>query len=655
MNSRSLSVIINILLLPISLSAQYSEVDSLLKKLEFSEKIEHAAIYNQLARLDSKNAPQKRIDYATRALELAIEYDQKEEEFHALMQTATGYAYFGDNSKALEFDLKALPVAIELNTDKFLADVYSNLGYDYNYLGNYEKSIEYNLKALEIKNKMFENGLLKNKNRISKSYNNIGSTYITLKQFDLALEYNQKALEIRTELQDSTGIARSMHNIGIVYEAKQNFENALDYYKQALSIRKKLKSKLEIAETTNNIGVIQKAMNNHQEALNNFQVALDLFNEINNKSGAVSATNNIAGIYIELKKPDKAFPYLLKGIELAEETGQKRTLSEVYINLADYYVLKNDYKNAFKTQEKFISLKDTLYTQSLIDKVSEMQAKYETERKEKEISMLTKDNEIQSLQIRKKSNQLYFSITFLVLLIIVSILFFNRYTLRQKHFKTQLEKKNLETERKLLRSQMNPHFIFNSLNSIQSYISGNDSFTAMTYLSKFAQLMRSILNNSRQSMISLSDEINTLELYMELERIRFKEKFDIQIKVSEEIVPDTIYVPPMLLQPFVENAIRHGLRHKEGKGILELDFEKQDGILKCSVLDDGIGRKKANEINRILNPEHQSLGMKVTQERLQTLQKDKNTLAGIEIRDLTNNAGEPAGTLVTALIPFEEE
>lgn len=655
MNSYTFSIILYFLIFPIGIKAQSSEIDSLLKKLEFADKPESTKIYIRLARIDSKDSPQKRIDYATKALNFAREFDQKEEEFFALSQIATGYAYLGNNSKALEYDLEALPIAKEINNDRLLSDVYSNLGYDYNYLGNYEKSLEYNLKALEIKNKMFESGILKNRNIISKSYNNIASIYNTLKQFDKALEYNQKALEIREKLLDSVGIARSLHNIGTVYEAQQDFENALDYYMHALTIRKQLKNKREIAETINNIGIIQKVMHNPQEALKNFEIALDIFNEINNKSGAVSATNNIAGIYLAQKKPDKALPYLLKGIELAEETGQKKTLSEIYTNLIDYYVLKDDLKNAFSTQNKFLHLKDTLYNLNLIEKVSEMQTKYETERKEKEIAILTKDNEIQTLQIRKKSYQLYFTAAFLVLLIIVGVLFFNRFKLRQKHFQTQLEKKNLEIERRLLRSQMNPHFIFNSLNSIQSYISGNDSFTAMTYLSKFARLMRFILDNSRKSMILFSDEINTLELYMELERIRFNEKFDIQIKVSDQIFPEMIYVPPMLLQPFVENAIRHGLRHKEEKGTLEVEFKKKNGILECTVKDNGIGRKKAAEFNKDRNSEHQSLGMTVTQERLQSLKKDKNIQVRMEISDLKNNTGEGTGTLVTVFIPFEEE
>ncbi len=219
--------------------------------------------------------------------------------------------------------------------------------------------------------------------------------------------------------------------------------------------------------------------------------------------------------------------------------------------------------------------------------------------------------------------------------------------------RTELEKENLETEQRLLRSQMNPHFIFNSMNSIQSYISGNDSFTAMTYLSKFAQLMRNILENSRKSLIVLSDEIDTLELYMELERTRFKKKFDFKITIEPELPVETIYIPPMLIQPFVENSIKHGLRNKQESGLLEIEFGQNRNFITCVIKDNGIGREKAMELNMGANKPHQSLGMQVTQERLEILSKEKGVNINFEITDLKDKNGGAAGMQVVINIPFE--
>ncbi|MCD4698331.1 MAG: tetratricopeptide repeat protein [Bacteroidales bacterium] len=656
MKKAGLSLIIIFLLFARSLViAGQGEVDSLLQLLSVVEEVEKATIYNQLAIFNTKNSPGLRIEYGTKALDIARAFGQKEEEFHALVNIATGYAYLGNNTKALEYDLIALDIAKEINNDKFLSSVYIALGYDYYYLGNYEKSLGYNLKSLEIKNQMIENGLLKTDKNLAHSYNNIGATYNLLKQFQKSLEYHLKALEIRKKLSDSTGIARSLHNFGSVYEKQKEYKEALKYYQEALALRKRLGSKREIAETLNNLGNIMKFLNDNEKALGYYNEALHIFTEINDKGRATFATNNIAGIYLKQKKPAKAYPYIIEGIELAIETGQKKTLGEIYINLADYYVLTDDYKNAFKTQEKLLILKDTLFSNNLTEKVSEMQTKYETEKKEKEIELLTKDSEIKELKIKKQSVQLYFLIAFIILITVVVLLIFSKYKFRQKHLRIKLEMKNLETEQRLLRSQMNPHFIFNSMNSIQSYISGNDSFTAMTYLSKFAQLMRNILDNSRKSLIALSDEINTLELYMELESIRFNKKFDCKIEVDPELPVDAIYIPPMLIQPFVENSIKHGLRNKKSKGLLEIEFRQNNKLITCIVKDNGIGREKAMELNKEKNKTHQSLGMQVTRERLDALSKEKGININFEITNLINKDGKASGTQVLINLPFEIE
>jgi LytS/YehU family sensor histidine kinase len=207
----------------------------------------------------------------------------------------------------------------------------------------------------------------------------------------------------------------------------------------------------------------------------------------------------------------------------------------------------------------------------------------------------------------------------------------------------------------MLRSQMNPHFIFNSMNSIQSYISGNDNNTAMSYLSKFARLMRGILENSRQSMIPLEDEVETLDLYVELERLRFKNKFEFQMELESGLDQEGMYVPPMLIQPFVENAIKHGLVNKGGDGLLKLSFTKEDKVIRCIVEDNGIGREKSSAAKMQNGKTHRSLGMQVTRERMDAIKKEMNIDCNFKITDLKDEDGKACGTIVEILIPFEEE
>jgi len=263
--------------------------------------------------------------------------------------------------------------------------------------------------------------------------------------------------------------------------------------------------------------------------------------------------------------------------------------------------------------------------------------------------LLTKDTEIKDLKIKRQNAFTYLLVGLVVLIFIIGLLWFGRLKEKQKREKTELEKINLETEQKLLRAQINPHFMFNALNSVQSYISANDNLKAMSYLAKFSQLMRNILENSRKVMITVEEEVNTLSLYMELEAMRFKDAFEFEVKVSVSIVPSRTYIPPMLIQPFVENSIKHGFRNLDRKGRLMIDFFAMNGVLSCKIEDNGIGRIKAQEQDRNTNIYHKSLGMLVIRERLMALSKARKVKAKCEIEDLET------GTRVLMDMPFEVE
>jgi ligand-binding sensor domain-containing protein len=219
--------------------------------------------------------------------------------------------------------------------------------------------------------------------------------------------------------------------------------------------------------------------------------------------------------------------------------------------------------------------------------------------------------------------------------------------------KIQLEKEVMELEQKALRLQMSPHFIFNALNSIQSQIGTDNEQTARYYLAKFSRLMRQILDNSRNATISLEEEINTLENYLLIEKFCNGDRFDYKITLSDSLEKDYIKIPPMLLQPFIENSIKHGMKHIQGKrGRIEVRFEEKNGLLECSVTDNGIGRKKAEEINKNSKETyHRSTALLVTQERLDLL-KEGNDGKSLEIIDLYDEKGEPIGTMVLVRIPI---
>ncbi|HBS87361.1 MAG: hypothetical protein A2W91_14020 [Bacteroidetes bacterium GWF2_38_335] len=236
--------------------------------------------------------------------------------------------------------------------------------------------------------------------------------------------------------------------------------------------------------------------------------------------------------------------------------------------------------------------------------------------------------------------------------VVIFLLIF--YSIRKKNIKEKerlkMEKNILELEQEAARLQMNPHFIFNSLNSIQGFIAVNDQFQAKRYLAKFARLMRLILENAREEFIPLANEIEILSNYLDLEKLSTNNKFEYTIEVAESADPEMIEIPPMMIQPFVENAIIHGIKKKEGNGNISLHFLAKDGLLECTIKDDGVGRAKAAETTT--NAKHKSSGMSVTRKRLEQLRRSKDDMAGIEVFDLKNDEGIAFGTKVVVKIPF---
>lgn len=215
------------------------------------------------------------------------------------------------------------------------------------------------------------------------------------------------------------------------------------------------------------------------------------------------------------------------------------------------------------------------------------------------------------------------------------------------------QRKMSEVEMQALRAQMNPHFIFNCLNSINRYIVKSDQQTASLYLTKFAKLIRLILDNSNSHKVVLSNELEALKIYIDMEALRFDKKFTFHISVAENITPETIDVPPLIIQPYVENAIWHGLLHKDCGGHLAINISMpQPCILQCVIQDDGIGRQKANALKSKSAVTNKSLGMKLTEERLALLNKHAASNASIEIIDLFSEEEAPAGTKVIITIPL---
>ncbi|MDB5035112.1 MAG: hypothetical protein JWQ98_2353 [Chlorobi bacterium] len=222
---------------------------------------------------------------------------------------------------------------------------------------------------------------------------------------------------------------------------------------------------------------------------------------------------------------------------------------------------------------------------------------------------------------------------------------------RERH-DIEMRRDIVELQQKSLRLSMNPHFIFNALNSIQVFITDNNPGVARRYLSRFARLMRLILENSRETNVSLAREIDMLTSYLELERLNLNNSFEYSIEIDPEIDPEEIGLPPMLVQPFVENAVIHGVRRRGSGGMIRITVAECEGLLQVSIADNGIGRGRAAEYSRGRAPDHVSSALSVTGERLAIINRQLGTAARLAISDLTDERGEPSGTRVDLYIPF---
>lgn len=245
------------------------------------------------------------------------------------------------------------------------------------------------------------------------------------------------------------------------------------------------------------------------------------------------------------------------------------------------------------------------------------------------------------------------AITALFFVGLLIMLWIKRIKLKEKQ-KAEIEKRIANLELQALRAQMNPHFLFNTIASIQYYITANDSDSALRYLSKFAKLVRAIMENSKSTRITIAEELRVLSLYLELESLRFKNKFTYKIQVDQRIDQAFDDIPPMLIQPYIENAINHGIVNKQGKGHIEVGMQKENEFLVCTITDDGIGRKKSAEIKSQKPANHKSMGMNITQNRLEIINKMYNSPYNVEVTDLTEN-GVAKGTQVKIYIPLQNQ
>lgn len=565
------------------------------------------------------------------------------------------YKSSGDYFKADSVLNLALKKFKSVKDTKNIATTYLNIGNIKNRQGKYLEAIS----AFQLSYN--ESDKIKDTLKIALALQSIGNVHYYMSNLGKAEEYFLKSLHLLQNTNNFSEIANIYNNLGTVYNDKKNYNQAIKCYKEAIKLRETCGNIKGIAVSYNNLGNTYGHVKKYDLAIKNYSISLDLKKKLNEKEGIAITLGNIASMYIELNKNKEALSCLNEMLEIANNINslpQKRYAYE-YFSIA--YENINDFKKALYYQKLLIVAKDSLLNEDLRKQITDINIKYETEKKEKQISYLINENKIKTLESNKKKEELetnqvitYWLLSAGIMLIVIIIFSYILVLYKGKQKRGKLEKDLIQYMQKAVNQQMNPHFIFNTLNSIQFYLLNNDKISSSKYISKFSKLMRLTLDNSQTTLIPLFTEIEALQLYLELEQVRYKNKFQFELIIDSDIDIESTYIPPLIIQPHIENAIWHGLMHLENdkEGRINVKFENSNNFLLCYIEDNGIGRKRAEEIKALYKPEHKSLGTKITNSRIEIIYQMFNRKIEIKYIDLYDIDNNPKGTKVEILFPF---
>jgi tetratricopeptide (TPR) repeat protein len=578
------------------------------------------------------------------ALRLAVENNYYEGQSYIINQLGRNYRYASKLDKSIEAHLNALEKAEKVDNDELRVLSLNWVGVSYRRKDAIKTAIDYHQQVLEIAENA-ENKTTHLKRSINVALNSIGNLYQTLGQYDLAIAQFERALELEKELNNKLGLAINNQNIGDCLELKGELEKALEYFRRSLAYNEDINSDYGRVICKNSIARIYTKQGTPNAALAIFKPLKKQALEIGDNFITSSVYINTGSAQTHIGDYNNAKKNIVKGLELAEESNMPTLIVAAKRFLANLNEATGNYKEALKQHQEADKYEDEIINQRNLSYMNEMILRYDSEKKNSQITSLAQEAELSKIKLRK--NQTTILVAALSLGLIGTMLF-----IMYRKYHSDNEKKVLSLEQNMLRSQMNPHFLFNSLNSIKLYIINNDKKNAVHYLNKFSKLVRRILEGSSLKEISLSEELETAELYLNIENIRFSDEIIFKIDVAKDIDAEQVKIPSLVLQPFLENAIWHGLSSKEGEKRIWLNIYNYDSYhIAIDIIDNGVGRNASEKIkeNRVLK--RKSVGIDITTERLANFSRDYQNDFEVAIEDLTSDSGEASGTKIILKIP----
>jgi tetratricopeptide (TPR) repeat protein len=569
------------------------------------------------------------------------------------------YYRYRQNTDSSEFYYKkAFVLAKQINYKRGLANAYLALGGIDNVKKRGREAILKLQEAARIYNEM--PGM---KSRLALIDGNIGAVYYQQKEFEKGLMYSRRAMQAYYTMSDSTRVGSLSFSIATFFSAMQQFDSALSYAQQAVvySIPMEKKYAADISRSSEisfykNLAVAEwgfalAKLKRYAEAVQLLKNGYEQLPETARPSEKLAFLKGLSICYEDSGQLQQSLQYAERMLPVLKQDSIPDLYAFAVGQLSKLYAQTGRYREAYDFAGKLKIVNDSLYNSEKFAAMEDVQARYETTIKDQEILLLN--------QKRNKQRLLVWLALSGIAVAVIMLFFILRAKMLQKKMFNQkeellakekaieraaLEKRMQELEQMALRAQMNPHFIFNCLSSVQHFVIKQDAEGANKYLTGFAKLVRQTLDNSSKSLISLQEEIQYLEAYLSLEKARNNQAFTYQIAVQESINTGDILIPGMILQPYVENCLKHGIAHM-ANGNISIRFE-QNGTLQCTIEDNGIGREQAARLKENREEAAESKGMDITGSRIALFNKIHSTSIKTTVSDIKDENGAVQGTRV---------
>lgn len=561
------------------------------------------------------------------------------------------FAYQNKKDSALYYSNRSITLARKTNSKSgILTECFNSQSIIYRYFNQVDIGIAKNILALEIieNTSYFE--------KLSRINREIGISQLDIQNWNEAEEYFINSLSFARKLKDNSQIALALINLAAVEHGKKNYVKSMQFARETETYLTKISDSESIGDIENFIGILYNDLGEYKEAAIRLNKALVNFENVGNRLKIANVYHHVGKVLLAQGKFLEAENFLNRSISIKKELKKVGLIHMSYKVLSDLYLKKNNVSEAYKYLIYYVQYLDSNNMIQSARTIRELNETFKTQEQLQTINLqsdsIKRAKEKQLLTNSKLENiQLRNMYQLMVIIIILILIVAGAFILKNNWNRAKLLQLQKETEmsQTLLRSQMNPHFIFNAMTVIQSYIYENNPSKSSKFLVNFSRLMRLILENSSKEFISIETEVEILHKYLTTQKLRFENRFDFDISVNHDLTMSESMIPPMITQPFIENSIEHGQLHTVDGGFIKINFSAIHNMLHIQISDNGIGRKKASKNKK--SKEHHSMALKITEERISILNRKYQTNGKLEISDFDKNNN--TGTIVYIEIPLK--